>query len=88
MDNNTRIGSNDLVISGPATVNINIPTTSIAGAFNMLDVFTNGFEFIKTYSDRIQLALNGYWQADSTGTCYCPPLASGGAATMEKEYMF
>lgn len=67
------VGSNDFVVSGSANVNISIPTSLIAGAFNILDVLTNGVEFIYSLSGTYPAAdLNAYWKPyNYEGTYYC-----------------
>jgi len=59
--------------SGDVNVNINIPVTnSAAGAFNILDVYTSGFEFIHYLSGTYPPALTAYWMiGNSNGTFFC-----------------
>jgi Bacterial pre-peptidase C-terminal domain len=73
------VASNNLTPSGNATVNISIPSTSIGGAFNMLDVFTNGFNFVYNLtSGTYPPSLNGFWEVNnSNGTYYCSEVGSG-----------
>jgi hypothetical protein len=66
------VGSNDFVPSGAANVSIAVPTESIGGAFNILDVFTNGFQFVHSLANSYPPSLSGYWQPGNTdGTYYC-----------------
>jgi hypothetical protein len=67
------VGSNDFTPSGSANVNISIPTTSVGGAFNILDVFANGFQFVNSLAGTYPLVpLSGYWQTgNANGTYYC-----------------
>lgn len=67
------IASNNFTLSGSATVNISVPASSAAGgAFNMLDVFTAGMEFVHNLSGSYPSSpLYGYWETDTTGTYYC-----------------
>lgn len=64
---------NNFIPSGSASVNIAIPATSIGGAFNILDVFTNGIQFVYSLSGTYPpVALSGFWQkSSSNGTYYC-----------------
>ncbi len=63
---------NDFLLSGSATVNISIPSTLIGGAFNILDVFTNGFQFVYSLANAYPPALSAYWQTgNADGTFYC-----------------
>lgn len=71
--------SNNLTPSGNANVNISIPSTSVGGAFNMLDVFTNGFNFVHNMSGTYPPSLNGFWQVNnSNGTYYCSGICPRG----------
>jgi hypothetical protein len=81
--------SNAFTPSGSANVNISIPTTSIGGAFNLLDVFTNGFQFVFTLSGvHPPVPLNGYWQIGNlNGTYYCDPLSGGGCTLTDGIYV-
>ncbi len=68
--------SDNFIPSGNASVNITVTTTSIGGAFNILDVLTNGFQFDYTMSSGMYPpALTAYWQPNScnplNGTYYC-----------------
>jgi hypothetical protein len=65
--------SNNFIPTGSVTKNITIPTTSIGGAFNILDVFTNGFQFVNSFAGTYPPSLSAYWQAGNpNGTYYCP----------------
>ena len=69
------VASNNFIPSGNANVNISIPSTSVGGAFNILDVFTNGFNFVHNLSGTYPPSLNGFWQVNnSNGTYYCSGL--------------
>jgi uncharacterized protein YcfL len=60
--------------TGSTSLDVQIPVSgSIAGAFNMLDVFTAGLEFAKTLSSQVFPTLNIYWRANNSsyGTYYC-----------------
>jgi hypothetical protein len=67
------VGSNDFTPSGSANVTISIPTTSVGSAFNILDVFTNGFQFVNSLAGTYPpVPLSGYWQiGNANGTYYC-----------------
>jgi len=57
-----------------ALVDLNIDAESdVAGAFNMLDVFTSSSEFVNQLSNAPMPDLNAYWQVKSNryGTYYC-----------------
>lgn len=64
----------DFMPSGDSVVNIAIPAANPAGgAFNMLDVFTSGFDFVHSLdnSDYPPL-LHAYWQTgNQVGTWFC-----------------
>ncbi len=67
------IASANFTPSGGTTLDISIPTTSIGGAFNLLDVFTNGFLFDHSFASTYPPSLNAFWQAgNQLGTYYCP----------------
>ncbi|MEK6749483.1 MAG: Ig-like domain-containing protein [Pseudomonadota bacterium] len=60
----------DLTTS-PLAMDISI-AGGAAGAFNILDVFTDGAQFIYALEGRYPAKLTGYWQASSTyGTYFC-----------------
>ncbi len=68
------VATENFVPSGDARVNISIPAANLAGgAFNILDVYTNGFEFVHgltgtTYPP----SLSAFWQTGNQyGTYYC-----------------
>ncbi|OFZ67910.1 MAG: hypothetical protein A2V79_02310 [Betaproteobacteria bacterium RBG_16_56_24] len=65
-------GSN-FTASGSAMADISITVSSpVAGAFNILDVFTSGAEFVQSLSGSYPPALASYWQVGSYyGTYYC-----------------
>ncbi len=56
-----------------STLNIDIPATNpAAGAFNILDVYTSGYIFVKELSGIYPEQLNVYWEVDNNlGTWYC-----------------
>lgn len=55
------------------TTNLSIPTSNeAAGAFNLMDVFTSGGEFINSLAGTNPTLLNAYWEVgNSYGTWYC-----------------
>ena len=73
-------GSADLILSGNANVNIAVPADPVGGAFNILDVFTNGYEFIYSLAGSYPAGvLNGFWEHDNpAGTYFCPAYDSSG----------
>ncbi len=60
-------------VSGAAMANISIPATNqAAGAFNILDVFTSGAQFVQSLSGGYSTALTTFWQTgNANGTWYC-----------------
>jgi hypothetical protein len=62
--------SDDFIASGNANVNISVAAASIGGAFNLLDVFTNGFQFVNSLAGAYPPDLSAYWP-NSYGTYYC-----------------
>lgn len=80
------VGSNDFIPAGPANVSIAVPTASIGGVFNILDVLTNGFQFVFSLANSYPPPLSGYWQpGNTTGTFYCS--ASDGCPQGEGIYV-
>ena len=72
-------GGNDFFLSGSANVNLSVSAASIGGAFNILDVFTNGFEFVNSLASYPTVTLSGFWQQNSSeGTYYCTGCPSPG----------
>ncbi len=72
------VGSNDFIPLGAANVNISVPTALIGGAFNILDVFTNGFQFVYSLANSYPPPLSGFWQPGNTnGTYYCSVCPQG-----------
>ena len=68
-------------------VNIDISADSdVAGAFNMLDVFTSSTEFVGQLSNKPLPDLNAYWQAKSNryGTYYCSSSYRSGSCPQGK----
>lgn len=67
------VAGSNFTASGSAMANISIPTTSLAaGAFNILDVYTSGAQFVYSLSATYPPALTAYWQAgNANGTYYC-----------------
>ena len=63
----------DFSISGAAMADISIPVTSLAaGAFNILDVYTSGAQFIQSLTGSFPPALTAFWQAGNPiGTYFC-----------------
>ena len=54
--------------------NLDVPQSStLAGAFNMLDVFTNATQFIGQYNKKPMSSLNAFWEYNnnSHGTYFC-----------------
>lgn len=73
---NDRYGvpSANITLTGSANVNISIPTTNLAaGAFNILDVMTTGYDFIKSLAGSYPaVPLNVFWAPGNLkGTYYC-----------------
>lgn len=67
------ISGADFTPSGNANVDIAVPSTSVGGAFNILDVLTNGYEFIQSLTGKDPaVPLSAFWQVGNTsGTAYC-----------------
>jgi hypothetical protein len=68
------VPSGTFIPSGDAHVNISIPAVHPAGgAYNILDVYTAGFEFIHSLSgSKYPPSLNAYWDVGHLyGTWYC-----------------
>ncbi|WP_455222192.1 hypothetical protein [Kaarinaea lacus] len=66
---------------------INISADSdVAGAFNMLDVFTSSSEFVSQLSNKLLPDLNAYWQirSNSYGTYYCSSSYHSGSCPQGK----
>jgi hypothetical protein len=65
--------SNFTPSEGTSTFDISISTSdSVAGAFNILDIFTSSGEFINSLSGGNPPALKVYWEIDNPyGTYYC-----------------
>ncbi len=63
---------NNFIPSGDTSVNIAVPAASIGGAFNILDVLTNGFNFVNSLQSYPTATLNAYWSpGNAYGTYYC-----------------
>jgi len=62
------------------TSNMTVSTSNTAGgAFNILDVMTNGFEFVDDLAGVTPLTLTNYWpNIDPGGTFYCKELCPQG----------
>jgi len=63
-------------LDNPADSNFNLDvsqSSTLAGAFNMLDVFTNATQFIEQYNRKPMPDLNAYWENynNSHGTYFC-----------------
>lgn len=60
-------------VSGAAIADISISITNqAAGAFNILDVFTSGAQFVQSLSGSYSTALTAFWQTGNpNGTWYC-----------------
>jgi hypothetical protein len=84
------VASNNFTLSGSAAINVSIPTSSGAdGAFNILDAFTNGMEFIYGLSRLYPSSpLYGYWGSNSSGTYYCSSYDSTYCAQGEGIYVY
>ncbi|WP_455365974.1 hypothetical protein [Kaarinaea lacus] len=68
-------------------VEINIAADSnVAGAFNMLDVFTSSSQFVSQLTNKPLPALNAFWQKESNqyGTYYCSSNYHGGSCPQGK----
>lgn len=67
------VAGSNFTVSGTAMANISIPTTSpAAGAFNILDVYTSGAQFVQSLSGGYPPALTAYWQTgNQKGTYFC-----------------
>lgn len=59
---------------------------SIAGAFNMMDVYTSASQFVSSLSTTGLPDLNVYWQPASSdyGTYFCPSIYRGGSCPQGK----
>lgn len=74
------VPSTSFTLAGSANVNIIIPTTNAAaGAFNILDVMTTGYEFIKYLSGSYPaVTLKVFWYPGNPyGTFYCTGCTPG-----------
>jgi hypothetical protein len=80
------VRGNDFIASGSANVNISIPSTVVGGAFNILDVFTNGIQFVHSLSGNYPSEpLSAFWQQNnSQGTYYC----TGGCSPGDGIYVY
>jgi hypothetical protein len=61
-------------LAGNTSINLSIPVTNQAdSAFNILDTFTNGFQFVDSLSGSPPaLSLNAFWEVNNLrGTYYC-----------------
>jgi len=69
------VAGSSFTATGAAMANLSIPTTSpAAGAFNILDVYTSGAQFVQSVSAGgvYPPALSAFWQTgNSNGTHYC-----------------
>jgi len=68
------VAGSSINASGASSANIQVPSTSPAsGAFNMMDVFTTGAQFIQSLSGSYPPALTAYWQEGNIyyGTYFC-----------------
>lgn len=68
------VPSDPLPLSGSASVNISIPVSNTAdGAFNVLDVLTTGYEFVKAHDGQYPIAaLTAFWApGNPNGTYFC-----------------
>lgn len=71
------VPSDPFPLSGSASVNISIPVSNAAdGAFNILDVLTTGYEFVKAHDGLYPaVGLTAFWAPGSTdGTYFCKGL--------------
>jgi hypothetical protein len=66
------VRGNSFVASGNTDITVTVSSTSIGGVFNILDVFTSGFEFDRALSSYPSVTLSSFWQKSSSiGTYYC-----------------
>ncbi len=67
------VPSKNIVPTGNAMVNIDVPVTNTAaGAFNILDVYVSAFQFVQSLSGTYPPALTAYWQiGNPNGTWFC-----------------
>ncbi len=67
------VGSPDFAPAGDVTVDISIPSTTVGGAFNILDVYTSGVQFVYSLAGAYpSVSLSAFWQKGNTrGTYYC-----------------
>ncbi len=66
------IASNDFLLSGSGNVNVSIPASLIAGAYNIMDVMINGMQLVYSLSGSYPSnVLSVYWGANNcTGTFF------------------
>jgi hypothetical protein len=79
------VPSQNILLTGSASITMAIPTTNTsAGAFNILDVMTTGFDFVRNLSGAYPtVPLNSFWEPGNpygTYFCYggCPPIGMDG----------
>ena len=68
------VPSTNFTLTGSANVNIVMPSTySVAGAFNILDVMTSGYDFVRNLSGNYPVVpLNIFWYpGNPEGTYFC-----------------
>jgi hypothetical protein len=68
------VPSNPFPLSGAAFINISMPVSNIAdGAFNILDVMTIGYEFVRDYDGMYPVSsVTAFWSAgNGLGTYFC-----------------
>jgi hypothetical protein len=74
------VPSTNFTLAGSANVNIVIPTTNTAaGAFNILDVMSTGYDFIKSLSGSYpDVPLDVFWSPENlNGTYFCTGCSPG-----------
>jgi hypothetical protein len=74
------VPSDPFPLSGSANVNLSIPTTNDAdGAFNILDVFVTGYDFVKAFDGAYpSVDLSAFWSPTNyAGTYYCTGCSAG-----------
>jgi hypothetical protein len=76
----------NVMLAGNTNMNLAIPVSNAAdGAFNILDVFTSGFQFVNALAGTSPPTLNAYWDLNiGNGTYFCP---AGGFCGAEGIYV-
>jgi len=71
--------SKTLAIEGESVMDFTVPVNQdVSGAFNILDILSNGKQFIASYDSALTAPLRAYWQPGNSdqGTYYCSPRVS------------